>query len=263
MRFGRFSRLIHPTAIVHPKANIERGVEIGPYCLVGANVAIGRGTILQAHVVVNGWTTIGEDCRIYPFATIGSASQDRKYEGERAFTTIGNRTTIREYVSIQRATGEGETTAIGDDCLLLAYVHIAHNCRLGNGITMSNLAQLAGHVTIGDNAGFGGIVGVHQFVRIGKYAFIGGYTRLTRDVPPFFLCEGNPARAYGLNSPGLKRAGFSNDEITEIKRFYKLLYGSKLKFAEALAEMQNTVQTQAGRELIAFLEADSDRGILK
>ena len=226
-------------------------------------MSIARGTVLQAHVVVNGWTTLGEDCKIYPFATIGSASQDRKYEGERAYTTVGNRTTIREYVSIQRATGEEEVTSIGDDCLLLAYVHIAHNCQLGNGVTMSNLAQLAGHVRIADYAGFGGIVGVHQFVRIGKYAFIGGYTRLTRDVPPFFLCEGNPARAYGLNSPGLKRAGFSNDDIAEIKRFYKLLYGSKLTFSAALEEMQKTVSTQAGRELIEFLEADSDRGILK
>jgi UDP-N-acetylglucosamine acyltransferase len=255
--------LIHPTAIVHPSAKVERGVEIGPYCLVGANVSIGRGSVLQAHVVLNGWTTIGEDCQIYPFATLGSASQDRKYEGERSYTTVGSRTIIREYVSVQRATGEDAVTSIGEDCLLLAYVHIAHNCRLGNGVTMSNLAQLAGHVAIEDYAGLGGIIGVHQFVRIGKYAFIGGYTRLTRDVPPFFLCEGNPARAYGLNSAGLKRAGFSNDDVSEIKRFYKLLYGSKLKFSDALEEMQGSVQTQAGRELIAFLEADSDRGILK
>jgi len=255
--------LIHPTAIVHPKAKIERGVEIGPYCLVGEHVSIKRGTVLQAHVVLNGWTTIGEDCQIYPFATIGSASQDRKYEGERAYTKVGSRTIIREYVSVQRATGEEETTSIGDDCLLLAYVHIAHNCRLGNGVTMSNLAQLAGHVWIADYAGVAGIVGVHQFVRIGKYAFIGGYTRLTRDVPPFFLCEGNPARAYGLNSAGLKRAGFSGEDVSELKRFYKLLYGSKLKFSQALEEMQATVQTAAGKELIAFLETDSDRGILK
>ncbi|MEO6913376.1 MAG: acyl-[acyl-carrier-protein]--UDP-N-acetylglucosamine O-acyltransferase, partial [Candidatus Baltobacteraceae bacterium] len=131
--------MIHPSAIVHPSANLDRGVEIGPYCLVGEHVKIGRGTVLQAHVVVNGWTTIGEDCQIFPFATIGSSSQDRKYEGERAFTAIGNRTTVREYVSIQRATGVDEVTSIGDDCLLLAYVHIAHNCRLGNGVTMSNL----------------------------------------------------------------------------------------------------------------------------
>src|SRR5579863_1844605 len=130
--------MIHQTAIVHPNAKIARGVEVGPYCLVGEHVSIGTGTTLQSHVVVNGWTDIGEDCEIYPFATIGAASQDRKYHGERAFTRIGNRTVLREYCSIQRATGEDQVTAVGDDCLLLAYTHIAHNCILKNGITMSN-----------------------------------------------------------------------------------------------------------------------------
>ncbi|GAC1393671.1 MAG: acyl-ACP--UDP-N-acetylglucosamine O-acyltransferase [Vulcanimicrobiaceae bacterium] len=255
--------MIHPTAIVHPNAHIERGVEIGPFCLVGEHVRIGTGTILQAHVVVNGWTTIGQDSHIYPFATIGSSSQDRKYKGERAYTTIGNRTVLREYVSIQRATGEEETTSIGDDCLLLAYVHIAHNCRVGNGVTMSNLAQLAGHVEVGDYAGIGGMVGMHQFVRVGKYGFVGGYTKLARDLPPFFLCEGNPAKAYGLNSAGLKRAGFSAEDMAELKRFYKLIYGSKRNLSQAIEEMQATVTSEAGRELIAFLQAETDRGILK
>ncbi|MDP9017259.1 MAG: acyl-ACP--UDP-N-acetylglucosamine O-acyltransferase [Candidatus Eremiobacteraeota bacterium] len=255
--------MIHPTAIVHPNAQIERGVEIGPFCLVGENVKIGKGTVLQAHVVVNGWTTIGEDSHIYPFATIGSSSQDRKYKGERAYTTIGDRTILREYVSVQRATGEEQITSIGDDCLLLAYVHIAHNCRVGNGVTMSNLAQLAGHVEVGDYAGIGGMVGMHQFVRVGKYGFVGGYTKLARDLPPFFLCEGNPAKAYGLNSAGLKRAGFSSEDMAELKGFYKLIYGSKRNLSQALEEMQATVKSQAGRELITFLQADTDRGILK
>lgn len=256
--------MIHPSAIVHPNAQIERGVEIGPYCLVGENVKIGTGSVLQAHVVVNGWTTIGEDCQIFPFATVGSASQDRKSRaGERSYTTIGNRTILREYVSVQRGTGDESATTIGDDCLLLAYVHIAHNCIVGNGVTMSNLAQLAGHVEIGDHAGIAGMVGMHQFVRVGKYAFVGGYTKLARDLPPFFLCEGNPAKAYGLNSAGLKRAGFTSDQMAELKRFYKLLYGSKLNVSQALKEMQASVTTQPGRDLIAFLETDSDRGILK
>ena len=255
--------MIHPTAIVHPNAQIERGVEIGPYCLVGEHVKIGTGTILQAHVVVNGWTTIGQDSRVYPFATIGSTSQDLKYKGERAYTTIGDRTVVREYVSIQRATGEEEVTSIGDDCLLLAYVHVAHNCRVGNNVTMSNLAQLAGHVVVEDFAGIAGMVGMHQFVRVGKYAFVGGYTKLGRDLPPFFLCEGNPAKAYGLNSVGLKRAGFGAEDVAELKRFYKFIYGSKRNLSQALEEMEATVSTQAGRELIAFLRADSDRGILK
>ncbi|HET9029500.1 MAG TPA: acyl-ACP--UDP-N-acetylglucosamine O-acyltransferase, partial [Candidatus Aquilonibacter sp.] len=201
--------MIHPTAIVHPKANVARGVDVGPYCIVGENVSIGTGTVLQAHVVLNGWTEIGENCQIYPFATVGAASQDRKYHGERAFTKIGNGTVLREYVSIQRATGEDQVTQVGDECLLLAYTHIAHNCILGNHVTMSNLAQLAGHVEVGDYATIGGQAGVHQFTRIGRYAMIGGASKISKDVPPFFLVEGNPAEPYGLNSVGLRRAGFS------------------------------------------------------
>lgn len=255
--------MVHATAIVHPNANIARGVEIGPYCIVGENVSIGTGTVLQAHVVINGWTHIGEDCLIYPFATVGAASQDRKYHGERAFTRVGNRTVLREYVSIQRATGEGEVTAVGDDCLLLAYVHVAHNCMLGNGVTMSNLAQLAGHVEVGDFTTIGGQAGVHQFTRIGRYAMIGGASKLTKDVPPFFLIEGNPAQPYGLNSVGLRRAGFTVDERNEIKKFYKILYNPKLNVSQAIDTMKAEAISDPGREIIAFLEAGSQRGILK
>lgn len=255
--------MVHPTAIVHPRAKIARGAEIGPYCVIGEHVAIGRGSILQAHVVVNGWTTLGEECQIYPFATIGASSQDRKYEGERAFTTIGHRTTIREYVSIQRATGEDETTSVGDDCLLLAYVHIAHNCIVGNGVTMSNLAQLAGHCEVGDYATIGGMAGLHQFTRVGRYAMIGGASKLTKDVPPFFLVEGNPVEPYGLNSVGLRRAEFSVEERNEIKKFYKHLYNPKLNVSQAIETMKVEASTEPGREIVAFLEAPSQRGILK
>jgi UDP-N-acetylglucosamine acyltransferase len=255
--------LIHPTAIVHPSANIARGVDIGPYCLVGENVSIGKGTVLQAHVVINGWTSLGEDCEIYPFATIGASSQDRKYTGERAFTKIGNRSVLREYVSVQRATGEDAVTAVGDDCLLLAYVHIAHNCILGDHVTMSNLAQLAGHVEVGDFVTIGGQAGVHQFTRIGRYAMVGGASKITKDVPPFFLIEGNPAEPYGLNSVGLRRAGFSVEERNEIKKFYKILYNPKLNVSQAVEEMKAEASSDPGRELVAFLEAPSQRGILK
>jgi UDP-N-acetylglucosamine acyltransferase len=255
--------MIHTSAIVHPSAQIGRKSEIGPYCIVGEHVSIGERTVLQAHVVVNGWTEIGEDCQIYPFATIGAASQDRKYTGERAFTRIGSRTVVREYVSIQRATGHDEVTAVGDDCLLLAYVHIAHNCIIGNGVTMSNLAQLAGHVEVGDFATIGGQAGVHQFTRIGRYAMIGGASKLTKDVPPFFLIEGNPAQPYGLNSVGLRRAGFSVDERNEIKRFYKHLYNPKMNVSQAIEAMRAEVATPPGREIIAFLETPSERGVLK
>ena len=254
--------MIHPTAIVHPSAKVERGVEIGPYCIVGENVSVARGAVLQAHVVINGWTNIGEECHIYPFATIGAASQDKKYVGERAYTRIGARTVIREYVSIQRATGEEEVTAVGDDCLLLAYVHIAHNCIVGNNVTMSNLAQLAGHCIIDDHAVLGGMAGLVQFTRVGRYAFVGGDSKVTRDVPPFFLVEGNPATPYGLNSVGLRRAGFSEEERAEIKKFYKLLNGSKLKLSDAIDAMRAEVSTGSGRKMLEFLEADSQRGIL-
>jgi UDP-N-acetylglucosamine acyltransferase len=255
--------VIHPTAIVHPNANVARGVDIGPYCVVGENVSIGKGTVLQAHVVVNGWTSIGEDCEVFPFATIGAASQDRKYAGERAFTKIGNRTVLREYVSVQRATGEDQVTQVGDDCLLLAYVHIAHNCVLGNSVTMSNLAQLAGHVEVAEFATIGGQAGVHQFTRIGRYAMVGGASKITKDVPPFFLIEGNPAEPYGLNSVGLRRAGFTVEERNEIKKFYKILYNPKMNVTQAVEAMKADASSDPGRELIAFLEAPSQRGILK
>lgn len=255
--------MLHPTAIVHPAAEIGENVEIGPYCIVGEHVSIGARTVLQAHVIVNGWTAIGRDCLLYPFCTVGAASQDRKYTGERAYTRIGDRTILREYVSIQRATGHDEVTAVGDDCLLLAYVHIAHNCILGNGVTMSNLAQLAGHVHVGDSVTIGGQTGVHQFTRIGRHAMVGGMSKCTKDVPPFFLVEGNPCEPYGLNSVGLRRADFTVEERNEIKRFYKLLYNPKLNVSQATEAMKEQVTTDPGREIIAFLEAPSQRGVLK
>jgi UDP-N-acetylglucosamine acyltransferase len=255
--------MLHSTAIVHPAAEIGKNVEVGPYCVVGEHVSIGANTVLQAHVIVNGWTEIGEDCILYPYCTVGAASQDRKYAGERAYTRIGNRTVLREYVSIQRATGHDELTAVGDDCHLLAYTHVAHNCMLGNGVTMSNLAQLAGHVNVGDYVTIGGQTGVHQFTRIGRHAMIGGMSKCIKDVPPFFLVEGNPCEPYGLNSVGLRRAGFTGEERNEIKRFYKLLYNPKLNVSQAIEEMKEQVGTAPGREIIAFLEAPSQRGVLK
>jgi UDP-N-acetylglucosamine acyltransferase len=254
---------IHPTAIVHPSAAVGPGSEIGPFCIVGEHVTIGARSKLLANAVVNGYTAIGDDCTFFPFCSIGMASQDRKYEGERAYTTIGNRTIIREYCSIHRATGEGEVTSVGDDCLLLAYVHIAHNCHVGNGVTMSNLAQLAGHVQVDDNANIGGMAGTHQFLRIGAYSMVGGATKLTRDVPPFFLAEGNPAQVYGLNSVGLRRAQFPPETVAELKECYKIMYRSGRNLSQALIALKEFVQTGEGRRLVEFIEAPSERGILK
>jgi UDP-N-acetylglucosamine acyltransferase len=255
--------VIHPTAIVHPGVVIGDGVEIGPYCVVGEHVTIGARTKLLANAVINGHTAIGEECVIYPFTSIGMASQDRKYHGERAYTKIGSRTTIREYVSVHRATGEEEITSIGDDCLLLAYTHVAHNCRIGNGVTMSNLAQLAGHVIVEDHATIGAMAGVHQFVRIGSYTMVGGGALVTRDVPPYFLVDGDPVRAYGLNSVGLRRAQFPSETLAELKECYKLMYRSGRNLSQALEGIKEIVKTDAGRTLIAFVEAPSERGIVK
>jgi UDP-N-acetylglucosamine acyltransferase len=255
--------VIHPSAIVHPEAKLGEGAEIGPFCIVAGNVTLGARTKLLAHVVVNGNTTIGDDAIVYPFATIGMSSQDRKYEGERSYTRIGNRTTLREYVSVHRATGDDEVTVVGDDCLLLAYVHIAHNCLLGNHVTMSSSAQLAGHVVVGDYATVGGMTGAHQFVRIGTYAMIAGMSKIGRDVPPYFLAEGGPAEVRDINRIGLRRANFSAEVIAELKECYKLLYRSKLNTSQALEAMRQIVKSDEGRHLVAFVEAGSDRGIIK
>jgi UDP-N-acetylglucosamine acyltransferase len=256
--------MIHPTAIVHPHATISKSAEVGPYCVVGEHVSIGARTKLLAHVVVNGRTTIGADSVIHPFSSIGAPSQDRKAElDEVSYTTIGDRTVIREYVSIHRGTGPNSVTSVGDDSLLLAYVHVAHNCRIGNFVTMSNLAQLAGQVVVEDYAGIGGMAGIHQGVRIGMYAFVGGYTKVGRDVPPFFLTDGNPPAVYGLNTVGLRRHGFSRESLAELKEAYKTLYRSERNVSQAVTALRETVKTDEGRALLAFLEAPSERGILK
>ncbi len=257
--------MIHPSAVVHPNAKIAKSVDIGPYCVVGEHVTIGARAKLLAHVVVTGRTTIGDETVIHPFASIGAPSQDRKAElGEVAYTKIGARTVIREYVSIHRGTAEaGAETSVGDDCLILAYGHVAHNCRVGNNVTMSNLAQLAGHVVVEDHALIGAMAGIHQFVRIGRYSFVGGYSKLGRDLPPYFLCDGNPPEVYGLNAVGLRRAGFSREALIELKEAYKTIYQSDKNVSQAIAALRDSVNTNEGRTLLAFLEADSERGILK
>jgi UDP-N-acetylglucosamine acyltransferase len=255
--------MIHPTAIVHPKAVVGDGAEIGPFCIVGESVTIGARAMLLSHVVVNGFTTIGEDTKIHPFCSIGAPSQDRKYVGEKSFTTIGARTEIREFVSVHRATGEGEVTSVGDDSLLLAYVHIAHNCRIGNNVTMSSTAQLAGHVIVEDYATIGGQTGVHQFVRIGEHAMVGGISRISRDVPPYMLVAGSPAKPFGLNTVGLQRADFTPQVMAELKECYNLIYRSGNNISQATEAIRAIVSNDKSRHLLAFLEAPSERGIVK
>ena len=255
--------MIHPSAVVHPSAQIDTSVEVGPFCIVGEHVKIGARTTLLAHVIVSGHTTIGEDAVIHPFASIGGTSQDRKAADEISYTIIGDRTIVREYASIHRATGAGLATKVGDDCLLLAYSHVAHNCTIGNDVTMSNMAQVAGQVVIEDHAGLGGMARIHQDVRIGGYAFVGGFAKLGRDLPPYFLTDGNPAVVHGLNSVGLRRRGFPREVISELKDAYKIIYRSDRNLAQAVEALRGMVKTDAGRHLLAFLEAPSERGILK
>jgi UDP-N-acetylglucosamine acyltransferase len=251
---------IHPTAVVHPGARIGRDVEIGPYCLVGKNVSIGDGTKLLANVVVQGHTTIGRENVIYPFAVIGGTSQDKKFRGEVSYVRIGDNNQIREYVTINRGTEAGSATTIGSDCHLLAYVHIAHDCVIGSNVVMSNLTQLAGHITVGDGANIAGMVGVHQFVRIGRLAFVGGRSKILKDCPPFMLVEGNPAWVRGLNRVGLKRQGVSSHAQTELKDAYRALYMGDGTLSVAVEQLKDRVSTEEGQELVAFFLNGSQRG---
>ena len=251
---------IHPTSVVHPQASIGRDVEIGPYCLIGEHVSIGDGTKLLANVVVQGHTQIGADNLIYPFAVIGGTSQDKKFRGEVSYVRIGDRNQIREYVTINRGTEAQSATTIGSDCHLLAYVHIAHDCRIGDRVVMSNLTQLAGHCTVGDGANIGGMVGVHQFVRIGRLAFIGGRSKILKDCPPFMLVEGNPAWVRGLNRVGLKRQEVSAAAQSELKDAYRTLFMGDDTLSSAVDQLRARVTTSEGKELVAFFADGSERG---
>lgn len=251
---------IHPTAVVHPSAHIGRDVEIGPYCLVGEHVTIGDGSKLLANVVVQGYTDIGKENVMYPFSVIGGTSQDKKFRGEVSYVRIGDRNQIREYVTINRGTEAGSATVIGSDNHLLAYVHIAHDCRLGDRIVMSNLTQLAGHCTVGDGANLSGMVGVHQFVRIGRLAFVGGRSKVIKDCPPFMLIEGNPAWIRGLNRVGLKRQDVSAQAQSELKEAYRMLYLGNDTLSNVIEQLRAKVTTPEGQELVSFFANGSERG---
>jgi UDP-N-acetylglucosamine acyltransferase len=226
---------IHPSSIIHPKAQIGAGVYIGPYCVVGEHAVIGDGTYLQSHVVIDGWTTIGKDCKFHSHAVIGGEPQDLKFKGEESYVIIGNNSTFREFVTVNRGTDAGDQTIIGSNNLLMAYVHIAHNCVVGDNIVMANAATLAGHVSIENHAIIGGLSGIHQFVKVGAYAIIGGCSKVTQDVPPYIKADGHPVAPHGLNTLGLKRNGFSDETITHLKHAYKLLYRDNLSLEDALA----------------------------
>ena len=253
---------IHPTAIIAEDAKIAEGVEIGPYSIVGPSVTIGKGTKIGPHVVIQSHTDIGEDCDILQFASIGAPPQDLKYEGEPTRVVIGNRNTIREFATIHRATVHDiGVTIMGDDNLIMAYCHVAHNCKLGNHVIMSNAANLAGHIHVEDYAIISGLTGVHQFTRIGAHCIIGGCSAVTKDIPPYVMAQGNTAKLFGLNLVGLKRRGFTDETIEAIKDAYRIVFRSSLLLAKAVEKVRSDVaDLPEVRHFIEFIES-SPRGV--
>ncbi|MDB5839931.1 MAG: acyl-[acyl-carrier-protein]--UDP-N-acetylglucosamine O-acyltransferase [Herminiimonas sp.] len=250
---------IHPTAIVDPKASLDDSVEVGPYSVIGPNVRIGAGTRIGPHVVVDGHTSIGRDNTFFQFCSIGGPPQDKKYGGEPTRLEIGDRNTVREFCSFNLGTvQDAGVTRLGNDNLILAYVHLAHDCQVGNNTVFSNNATLAGHVHIGDHVILGGFAAIHQFCKVGAHAFVGMTTSLTQDVPPFVLVSGNPANARGINVEGLKRRGFTAGQIGAIRNAYKLIY----KCGLTLEEAKTVLAAEEGKQPDAAVELGLIRGFL-
>ena len=255
---------VHPTAIVHPKAKLGEAVFVGPYSIIEEHVTIGPRTSIGTHCVIEGHTTIGAECQVFTGAVIGSAPQDLKFQGEESALFIGDRNKIREYVTINPGTsGGGGKTVIGSDCLLMAYSHVAHDCLVGNGVIIANSAALAGHITIEDRAVVGGLVGVHQFVRVGTLAIIGGCSRVIQDVPPYSTCVGYPAKVFGLNIEGLRRAEVSTETRDRLHRAFKVLFGSKLSMSTAVKQLAAQADScPEVQHLLAFVR-ESKRGVCR
>ncbi|MDD8026494.1 MAG: acyl-ACP--UDP-N-acetylglucosamine O-acyltransferase [Acidobacteriota bacterium] len=257
--------VIHPAAVVDPAARIGEGVFIGPFCVIGPHAAIGPRTRLESHVVVEGWTTIGADNSIGMFSVLGTPPQDVGYKGEETRVVIGDRNVLREYVTVHRATTKEERlTSLGSDNYIMANAHIAHDCRVGNRVILINGATLGGHVHVGDEAMISAFTGIHQFSRIGRYAFIGGYSVITQDVLPFSRVVGQrPARVFGMNIVGLRRKGFGRERIAAIKEMFHLLFYSGLNTAQAVEAIRTSVEPGPDREEILGFTAASKRGLIK
>jgi UDP-N-acetylglucosamine acyltransferase len=255
--------MIHPTAIIEDGAELAESAEIGPYCVIGAKVRIGSGTKLLSHVSVEGQTSIGEHCTIHPFASLGGPPQDVTYRGEDTMCTIGDHNTIREYVTINRASTKAQgKTEVGSHNFIMAYSHVGHDCVVGNNVTMANCANLAGHVHVDDYASIMGLSAVHQFARVGKFAYVGGITGVPNDIPPYVMAAGSRAKLYGLNVVGLERRGFSKEEIAELKRAYRFLFRSALSLREALKTIEEQLEGPHIQELVTFIRS-SERGICR
>lgn len=255
---------IHPTAIVSPDAKLAEEVEIGPYSIIGSDVSIGKNTVIGPHVVIDDYTHIGENCRIFQFCSIGAPPQDLKFGGEKTRVVIGNFNTIREFVTIHRSTlADIGVTMMGDHNLIMAYCHIAHNCKLENHVIMSNAATLAGHVHVEDYAIISGLTGVHQFCRVGAHCMIGGCSAAVKDVPPYTIAQGNHAKLYGLNLVGLKRRNFSEKTIKAISDAYRIIFRSKMLLGDAIKKAETEVEgLPEVQHFIKFIK-DSERGICR
>ena len=254
---------IHPTAVIDPKAVIGQGVEIGPYAVIGPDVVLGDGCNVGPHAVIHQYTTVGKNCRFFPGCSIGAEPQDLKFTGEKSYTIIGDNCTFRECCTVNRATGEGNETRIGNGILMMAYTHVAHNCIVGNNVIMSNVATLAGHIVVEDRAVIGGLAAVHQFCKIGRNAMIGGMARVAQDVPPFMIVSGDPSYVSGLNSVGLARAGMPAEERSQLKKAFRILYHSGLPMQEAIATMEQELDScEPVEHLLRFLR-NVERGIIR
>jgi UDP-N-acetylglucosamine acyltransferase len=254
---------IHPSAVVHEKAQLGAGCEIGPFCVIGEHVQLGDNCKLHSHVVIDGHTELGCGNDIFPFAAIGLKTQDLKWKGGTTYTRIGDNNTFRENVTVHSATNDGDATVIGSNNSILAYCHIAHDCQLGNSIVMSNVATLAGHVTVEDRAIIGGLAAVHQFCRIGTIAIIGGCSKVVQDVPPYMLADGNPAATKTVNKEGLRRNGISEEVQSAMKQAFKILFREKLTISNAVERIESEIEKCP--ELTHLLEfvKTSERGIGK
>lgn len=255
---------VHPTAVVSPKAKIGYDCFIGPYCIVGDEVVLGDKVRLESHVVIDGRTSIGPKTHVFPFVSIGLASQDLKYKGEPSETRIGARNKIREFVTIHRGTaGGGMITSVGDDCLIMAQAHIAHDCLIGDGVIMANAATLAGHVIIEDRANIGAYSGIHQFCRVGKEAYIGGYSVVVKDALPFALTVGNHAKCYGLNITGMKRRRYPRATIDALHHAFHLLLSAKLNTSQAVERIRQEISDSSEVSYVLRFIEESKRGVTK
>ena len=255
---------IHATAIVDSAAQLDIGVQVGPYAVIGAGVVIGAGTAVGAHAVLKGPAMIGRDNRIFQFTSIGEDPQDKKYRGEPTQLVIGDRNTFREFCTINRGTAQDQgVTRIGNDNWIMAYVHIAHDCVVGNDVIFSNNSTLAGHVQVGDHVICSGFAAVHQFCRLGAHSFLGGFAAVTRDVPPYVMVAGQPTAPHGINSEGLKRRGFTPDQLRNLKEAYRILYREQLQLTEARDRLAVLAETQPELLILVDFIDKSERSLIR